>query len=457
MKRKIAFISEHASPLASLGGVDSGGQNVYVAELAKHLALAGHQVDIFTRWEDQKLPKVIDWENNIRVIHVKAGPVGLMPKEELLPFMPAFKEDMVEFITAEKINYNLIHANFFMSGLVAMWLKETLEIPFVITFHALGYVRQIYQGKSDKFPPERIDIEKQIVQNADAVIAECPQDKSDLIEYYNTPVEKITVIPCGFSPKEFYPMNREIACTLVGLKAEEKILLQLGRMVPRKGVDNVVRALGRLKNTGVPYRLVVVGGETDDPNPMACPEIARLMQIARTEGVEDKVTFVGRKNREMLKYYYCAADIFISTPWYEPFGITPLESMACGTPVVGSNVGGIKFSVRDGETGYLVPPNDSAALAERIAHLYRHPKLLSVLGRQAIRRVNDLFTWERVANGIAAVYEEVLLEGRLARRDEADRLARVDRRFDEAVEALVQTRRRSRAAIVEAADELARV
>ncbi|HEX8462934.1 MAG TPA: glycosyltransferase, partial [Segetibacter sp.] len=155
MKRKIAFISEHASPLASLGGVDSGGQNVYVAELAKHLASAGHQVDIYTRWEDLKLPKVIDWENNIRVIHVKAGPVSLVPKEELLSFMPGFRDDMIEFINAEKVSYNLIHANFFMSGLVAMWLKELLNIPFVITFHALGYVRQLHQGKSDKFPAER--------------------------------------------------------------------------------------------------------------------------------------------------------------------------------------------------------------------------------------------------------------------------------------------------------------
>jgi D-inositol-3-phosphate glycosyltransferase len=407
MKRKIAFISEHASPLASLGGVDSGGQNVYVAELARHLASAGHQVDIFTRWEDAKLPKVIDWENNIRVIHVKAGPIGLMPKEELLPFMPAFKEDMVEFITAEKINYNLIHANFFMSGLVAMWLKEALEIPFVITFHALGYVRQIYQGKSDKFPPERIDIEKQIVQNADAVIAECPQDKSDLIEYYNTPVEKITVIPCGFSPKEFYPMSREIACTLVGLKAEEKILLQLGRMVPRKGVDNVVRALGRLKTTQVPYRLVVVGGETDDPNPMACPEIARLMQIARMEGVEDRVTFVGRKNREMLKYYYCAADIFISTPWYEPFGITPLESMACGTPVIGSNVGGIKYSVLDGKTGFLVPPNDPEALAAKVHLLTSNPALHQQMKKASKQRVNENFTWQKIAALVAELYKQV--------------------------------------------------
>lgn len=407
MKRKIAFISEHASPLASLGGVDSGGQNVYVAELAKHLASSGHAVDIYTRWEDAKLPKVIDWENNIRVIHVKAGPVGLLPKEELLAFMPAFKEDMIEFITSEKITYNLIHANFFMSGLVAMWLKEALDIPFVITFHALGFVRQIHQGKSDKFPPERIAIEREIVQNADAVIAECPQDQTDLIEYYNAPVEKITIIPCGFSSKEFYPINRENACAIVGLKADEKILLQLGRMVPRKGVDNVVRSLEKLKNSGVKYRLVIVGGETDDPNPMACPEIARLQKIARDAGVEDKVTFVGRKSREMLKYYYCAADVFISTPWYEPFGITPLESMACGTPVIGSNVGGIKYSVLDGKTGFLVPPNDPDALASKIQLLISNPALHQQMKKASIQRVKESFTWQKVALLVAELYKQI--------------------------------------------------
>ncbi|HEX8460357.1 MAG TPA: glycosyltransferase family 1 protein [Segetibacter sp.] len=407
MKRKIAFISEHASPLASLGGVDSGGQNVYVAELAKHLAAAGHQVDIFTRWEDSKLPKVIDWENNIRVIHVKAGPIAIIQKEDLLAYMPEFKDDMIDFIATEKINYNLIHANFFMSGLVALWIKEVLNIPFVITFHALGYVRQIHQGKSDKFPPERIEIERQIVKHADAVIAECPQDRSDLIEYYKAPVEKIKIIPCGFSGKEFYPISREIACTIVGLKADEKILLQLGRMVPRKGVDNVVRSLGRLKNSAAQYRLVVVGGETDDPNPMACPEIARLMKIARSEGVEDKVTFVGRKNREMLKYYYCAADIFISTPWYEPFGITPLESMACGTPVIGSNVGGIKYSVLDGKTGFLVPPNDPNALAAKVDLLISNPALHQQMKKAAIHRVKENFTWQKVASLVADLYKEI--------------------------------------------------
>ncbi len=177
----------------------------------------------------------------------------------------------IDFIKSEQINYALIHANFWMSALVAQWIKEVLSIPFVVTFHALGFVRQLHQGKDDKFPAERIQIETEIVQHADAIIAECPQDRTDLITYYNAPLEKITIIPCGFSSREFYPVEREIACTLLHLNPDEHIMLQLGRMVPRKGVDNVVKALGKLKSTGKPYRLVIVGGETDDPNPFSCP------------------------------------------------------------------------------------------------------------------------------------------------------------------------------------------
>jgi D-inositol-3-phosphate glycosyltransferase len=224
-------------------------------------------------------------------------------------------------------------------------------------------------------------------------------------------------------------------------------------MVPRKGIDTVIRATALLeRDHDLPVRLLVVGGATREPDPDATPELRRLMQIAEDEGVADRVTFVGRRDRLELARYYNAADIFVSTPWYEPFGITPLEAMACGTPVLGSNVGGIKFSVRDGETGYLVPPNDPAALAERAAHLYRHPKLLAVQGRQGIRRVNDLFTWERIAAGVAAVYEEVGVLGRLARRHEAARLATVDRRFDGAIVALRESKRRLRSSVLEAAE-----
>lgn len=408
MKKKIAFISEHASPLASLGGVDSGGQNVYVAELAKYVSTLDYDVDIYTRWENPSLPRVIRWLPGVRVIHVQAGPVQIIPKEELLQHMPAFREDMLLFIKKENIRYALMHANFFMSALVAAELKEVLLIPFVVTFHALGRVRLIHQGAQDKFPPERINIEQETIRKADHIIAECPQDREDLINYYNASPEKITIVPCGFNPQEFYPVSRSLARSIIGIDQKENVILQLGRMVPRKGVDNVVKALASAKLKTNALRLVVVGGESDNPDPLQCVEIARLQDVAKREGVLDAITFVGRKDRAMLKYYYSAADIFITTPWYEPFGITPLEAMACGTPVIGSNVGGIKYSVADGKTGFLVPPNDPDALADKICMLFDNRNLLNSMKENAVKRVNALFTWAKVANAATCLYENIL-------------------------------------------------
>ena len=457
MSRRIALISEHASPLAVLGGTDAGGQNVYVLHVGRRLAAAGDRVDIFTRKDRPDLPDAVDLGPRLRVIHVPAGPPEVVAKEDLLPYMGEFTTWMLQRVRRSRA-YDLVHANFFLSGLVAAELKDALGIPFVVTFHALGRVRRQFQGDADRFPEERFAIEDRIVAEADRIIAECPQDEEDLIRLYNADPARIAIVPCGFDPGEFEPMSRPLARLELGLDPAEPILLQLGRMVPRKGVDTAIRAIARLEaEHGVRARLLVVGGPDREPDVDGTPELRRLVEIARTEGVEERVVFVGRRDRDELKVYYNAADIFVSTPWYEPFGITPLEAMACGTPVVGSAVGGIKFSVRDGETGYLVPPNDPSAVAERVAHLYRHPKLLAVLGRQAVRRVADLFTWERVANALDAVYEEVLLDGRLARHEEAERLAIVDRRFEEVVDVLAQTRRRQRASILEAADEICRV
>ncbi|MFL5714732.1 MAG: glycosyltransferase [Chloroflexota bacterium] len=456
MSRRIAMISEHASPLATLGGVDAGGQNVYVAQVARRLAALGDRVDVFTRRDDPDLPPVVDLAPGVRVIHVPAGPPEPVAKEDLLPLM----EEFTAWMTARlrRSSYDVIHANFFYSGLVAADLKASLGLPFVVTFHALGRVRRQFQGDTDRFADERFAIEERIVAEADRILAECPQDEEDLIRLYNADHERIAMIPCGYDPGEFSPMSRPLARMDLGLDPTEPILLQLGRMVPRKGVDNVIRALARLEaDHGMRARLLVVGGASREPDPEATPELARLAAIAEAEGVRDQVTFVGRRDRGELRTYYNAADIFVSTPWYEPFGITPLEAMACGIPVVGSRVGGIKFSVRDGETGYLVPPDDPGALAERIAHLYHNPKLLAVLGQQAHRRVQDLFTWERVANGISAIYEEVFMEGRLARHQVGERLATIDRRFEEAIETLAQTRRRARGDLIEAADEMTKV
>jgi len=390
---------------------------VYVGELAYQLARKGYEVDIFTRWEHPQLQQVVQWRNGVRVVHIKAGPLECIPKEQLLPYMADFRENMLAFIREEQIHYDLIHANFFMSALVALELKALLHIPFVVTFHALGHVRRIHQGEQDKFPPERLDIETAAIKQADYVIAECPQDREDLIKYYNAPADKIRVVPCGVNTEEMFPVDQRLARMRLKLPQEDFVLLQLGRMVQRKGVDNVIEALTKLKYTGTRTRLIIVGGEEEVCGLGYNPEIARLKQLAKDLGVQHSVTFAGRKGREELKYFYAAADIFITTPWYEPFGITPLESMACGTPVIGADVGGIKYSVLDGKTGLLVPPKDPRALAEKINELRLRRPVLEEMGRNGIKRVQALFTWQRVAQLMSRLYEKAIANNNIAVSD----------------------------------------
>ncbi|HLN53545.1 MAG TPA: glycosyltransferase family 1 protein [Lentimicrobium sp.] len=410
MKRyDIAFISEHASPLAAPGSIDAGGQNVYVRELAIELSKQGFNIDIFTRKDSPHLPDIVEWLPYVRIIHVDAGPAQYIAKEQLMPYMDEFSTYMARFIRRYNLHYRLVHANFFMSGMVALKLKESLDIPFVITFHALGIVRAIHQREADKFPKERILLEKRIVNNADKIIAECPQDASDLVNLYMAQPEKMEVIPCGFNPREFQPVNKQEARKQVGIGPDEKIILSIGRIVPRKGVDNIIRSLRFLKKQFANIRLLVVGGDAYPDYGPSADEIKRLKNISREYKVQDKVTFTGPKMPLELKYYYSAADVFISTPWYEPFGITPLESMACGTPVVGSNVGGIKYTVKDGETGFLVPPKKPLQLARRVTALLTDPELLSIMQHACIKRVNSYFTWRRVASEMKLAYFDTMV------------------------------------------------
>ncbi len=422
MLRRIALISEHASPLAALGGADAGGQNVYVAQVAKHLAAQGHDVDVFTRREDPDIPARVRIAEGAYVVHVPAGPAAHVPKERILPYMGDFADHVLAAACRGR-GYDIIHANFFMSALVACEVNRALDVPFVVTFHALGRVRKLHQGSADTFPDERLAIEDRAVREAGAVIAECPQDAEDLEDYYGADPGRLRLIPCGFDPCEFWPTDRRAARRVLGLDPDEPIVLQLGRMVPRKGVETAVRGVARLRRGyGVLARLLVVGGESREPDPAVTPEIGRLQSIARDEGIADGVTFVGSRGRDELRLYYAAADVFVTTPWYEPFGITPLEAMACGRPVVGSAVGGIKYTVKDGRTGFLVPPKDPDALAERLARLFREPGLLGEFGRRAVRRVRQLFTWERVAARVERLYEDVLTGAPIRRGGRAPRI-----------------------------------
>jgi glycosyltransferase involved in cell wall biosynthesis len=414
MVYRVALISDHASPLAAAGGVDSGGQNVYVAEVARNLVALGHTVDVFTRCDSPELPEIVDWLPRARVIHVPAGPKTFVRKEDLLPVMQDFSR-FVRCFAEREGGYDLVHANFFMSGLVAAELKRTLGMPFVVTFHALGLVRKQHQREADEFPAERIDIEARLIREADAIVAECPQDLDDLVTLYGASASTVAVIPCGVEPKQFWPIDRRLARKALGYEPQDKLVLHLGRLVPRKGADNVIRGMARLvDHHGVPAHLLIVGGNSDIPDPMLTPEIGRLREVAECEGIADRVVFTGRRSRELLKLYYSAADAFVTTPWYEPFGITPLEAMACGTPVIGANVGGIKYSVVDNETGYLVPPKEPELLAQQLARLYASPRLGKRLGRRAVRRVNDLFTWQAVAHSISGLYADVCSGGQIA-------------------------------------------
>jgi glycosyltransferase involved in cell wall biosynthesis len=300
-----------------------------------------------------------------------------------------------------------------MSGWVARRIQESLGVPFVMTFHALGLVRLRHQKSADAFPEERIDIEREIVEHADAIVPECPQDKRDLARLYGADVKRMRMVPCGFDPLEFSPMKRSEARAALGLSPHEFIVLQLGRIVPRKGIDNVIRSIAELP-AEVPARLLVVGGESSAGEQVWTPEAKRLREIATAVGVADRVTFTGHRDRSQLRAYYAAADTFVTTPWYEPFGITPLEAMACGTPVVGSAVGGIKYSVQDGVTGFLVPPRNPTALAAKLAYLQANPLVARAMGLAGLQRARSMFTWERVARELADVYAHVGRRSQLA-------------------------------------------
>lgn len=407
--QRIAIVSEHASPMAQLGGVDSGGQNVYVANIARELARLGHCVDVFTRLDNASLPQQMDWDNNVRVIHVPAGPACHLPKESLLPHMDEFGEYMLSYVREHAMHYDVVHANFFMSAMAALPLARQEQIPLAVTFHALGKVRRFHQAQDDQFSDARFAIEEDIVRHADCIIAECPQDERDLIELYDADPARIRMVPCGYDPDEFAPIGMRAARDMLGWEHDPFYVLQLGRIVPRKGIDNVIRALARLRGTyGVEARLCVVGGSFSVEHSNDVDELTRLQNIAEQEKVADFVQFAGGRGRSMLSRYYSASDVFVTTPWYEPFGITPIEAMACRRPVIGADTGGIKYTVVDGETGFLVPPKDPEALAQKLVVLARDRVLAARMGRAGALRARNMFTWERVGRELDSIFHALV-------------------------------------------------
>jgi D-inositol-3-phosphate glycosyltransferase len=392
---RIALVSEHASPLATLGGVDAGGQNVHVAALARGLARRGAQVVVHTRRDDPSLPRRVPLCPGVEVDHVDAGPAEVVPKDDLLPHMGAFAEQLVEAWRTDRPD--VVHAHFWMSGHASLLAVREHPVPLVQTFHALGVVKRRYQGDDDTSPEERFGIERDIIRRADEIVATCTDEVFELVRL-GAARSKLTVVPCGVDLTLFGPDGpREPG------RGRRRRLLCLGRLVERKGIGNVIEALESLPGV----TLDIAGGpppdRLDDDE-----DVRRLRHLAERFGVAGRVRFLGAVDRAAVPGLMRSADIVVDVPWYEPFGIVPVEAMACGRPVVGSAVGGLLDTVMPGVTGELVPPRRPDLLAPVLDRLLLAPGLRSDYGRAGRARAVREYQWSRVASATARVYAAVL-------------------------------------------------
>ncbi|MFF8034656.1 glycosyltransferase [Streptomyces sp. NPDC016626] len=397
----IALVSEHASPLAVLGGVDAGGQNVHVAALAGALADRGHRVTVHTRRDAPGLPDRVRLREGVEVHHVPAGPPEPVPKDGLLPYMAEFGRQLARVWRAHPPD--VVHSHYWMSGLASLRAARELGLPLLHTFHALGTVKRRHQGLADTSPPERIACETEVGRGCDRVIATCRDEVAELVRM-GVPAYRIGVVPCGVDTDRFTPVGPVAPGGPFRYR-----LMQLGRLVPRKGAAVSVAALARLPGT----ELVVVGGPPADGLDDD-PEVRRLRGVARDAGVADRVLFTGGVDAGRVPPLLRSADVVLCPADYEPFGIVPLEAMACGRPVVASAVGGQLDTVADPGTGRLVPPGDPGALARAVAGLLADPAAREACGAAGRRRVLSRYGWRRIAAATEAAYCEVLDAGSAA-------------------------------------------
>jgi glycosyltransferase involved in cell wall biosynthesis/phosphoheptose isomerase len=405
---RIAMVSEHASPLAALGGVDAGGQNVFVAALSRELARRGNEVVVYTRRDNRELPGRVPLYPGVEVEHLDAGPPEEFAKDELFAHMPQFARELE--VSWRRRRPDIVHAHFWMSGYAALLAARSLGgIPVVQTFHALGVVKRRHQGKMDTSPPERLEIERQIIREADRVLPTCSDEVFELMRL-GADNARLVVVPAGVDLEMFTP-GGPVEPRVPGRRR----ILYVGRLVRRKGVGNVISALPRLPGV----ELVVAGGP-ERSRLEEDPEGRRLGALAKELGVADRVQLRGRVERERLPELIRSADAVVTVPWYEPFGIVPLEAMACGVPVIATAVGGMIDSVVDGTTGVHVPPRDPDRLAEAISSLLEDPATRRAYGTAGAKRVRRLYDWRRVASQAMDVYVQVLAaaSGRRRRRAE---------------------------------------
>jgi len=425
---RIAMLSVHTCPLATLGGKETGGMNVYVRDLSRELARRGHHVDVYTRSQDPSIPRIDDGTRNqvfgkkpgfshakglgygARVIHLPAGPEHPYDKHLVYDHLPEFVDGVLMQTEADAIHYDVLHSHYWLSGVVAQELRQRWGTPIVHMFHTLGKMKDsVAQRPEERETARRIAVETGIVRLADALVAATPAEKEQLVRLYAADPARVRVISPGVDAERFHPIPAAHAKDLIGLCPESCIILFVGRIEPLKGIDNLLRAITHVVDMRPELReklcVPIIGGDPDRIR--EDDEMVRLQELREGLGIGDIVTFLGAKDQDMLQYYYSAAKMVVMPSDYESFGMVALEAMACGTPVIASDVGGLAFLVKHGRTGYRVPARDPEALAAKITRLLSDEGLRRRIGQRAACWAES-YAWPRIADQIEALYAELL-------------------------------------------------
>ncbi|MFZ1041678.1 MAG: glycosyltransferase [Anaerolineales bacterium] len=409
---RIAMLSYHTCPLAILGGKDTGGMNVYVRDLTRELGCMGIHVDVFTRSQDEHVPHVLhDLGYGNRVVHVPAGPEVPLAKRELTNYLPQFVEGIKAFAAEKGIHYDLIHSHYWMSGLAAESLSDAWGgTPIVHMFHTLGEMKnRVAQSDEERESPERIAGEKRVLARADRVVTATLAERTQLRFLYKADDRKLITIPPGVDTSHFYPIPSDEAKAFIGLRPDNRMILFVGRIEPLKGVDTLIRAMSCLKlmDSNRPVDLAIIGGEPDVSPEQRTSEMARLQKLCDELAMGRTVVFLGKRGQDTLPYYYSAAEVLVMPSHYESFGMVALEAMACGTPVIASEVGGLGFLVQNGKTGYTIPNGDPEVLCDKLSTLLNDPSLREAMGRRAAEYAQS-YTWDKIAAQIVKVYQVLL-------------------------------------------------
>ena len=400
MNLHVAMLSVHTCPLAALGGKETGGMNVYVREVSRELGRMGVSVDVFTRSQDPSIPRVVRLGERARVIHLAAGVEAPMARERVYDHLDEFVEGIEAWRIAEAIDYDLIHAHYWLSGVAALTLKTRWSVPVLQMFHTLGRLKnRVARSAAELEPAVRLEEETRIVSAADRIVAANVVERAELLRDYAAHASRIATIPCGVDTDLFTPGDGAEARRRLDLDGHP-LLLWVGRIAPIKGLDTLLDAVARLSESGQDMRLLVVGGDADERT--SGHETSLRQRIERL-GLGDSVRFLGPQPQGVLPLYYAASDVTVLPSYYESFGMVALEAMACGSPVIASRVGGLVTTVRDGVTGFLVPDGDVEALAERIETLVGDPELRWRLGREGVRWAAQ-HRWPCVAEAVCKEY-----------------------------------------------------